>query len=217
MSILDLFLTKKSLDETKPIIKEIDNRVNKFLYLIPSELQDYVKSLSEYELSRKLLNKIRPNFLPFHFVMNTRGGWITPDANWYLETTSSDTDILMKRRLIDIKGLNQSAIRAKAFKEGWVRIDYNQPIFSQKFSEKLDQTKVLSFTFNLSALTKQRIFWALEQIIILYDLAIPQNHTFLYEINLVSFKDDKMVIEKTRYRGASFAILALQTLKSKAR
>ena len=78
-----------------------DSRLNNLIKYLPKELKDYVISLGKNDLDSRYIQRFDHSKVPFHFYMNVRGGWITPDANWYLPTQSADTDLLLKRRLVD--------------------------------------------------------------------------------------------------------------------
>ena len=181
---------------------------------LPEEIKDSLLSLDEKQIAQKPFLRFKKNFLPFHFEMNIRGGWITPDANWYLPSQSSDTDLLIKRRLIDPRKYNYNT-RLQAFTELFVRLDWKQPVFNGHFSTNPNHHKELSFSLDCHTLLNQRIFWAIQQIAIFYEIAsVPP---LSYKLNIISYQGDKVLYESKNYAGLAFFLLGLQTLKNKTK
>ena len=179
---------------------------------LPKEVVAYLSDLDEKELSQRPFKKLYKGFLPFLFEMNVWGGWITPDANWYLPTLGSDTDLPLKRRLKNPARYQHNA-RLQGFREGFVRLDWKQPVFDTHFSVKKTQTKKLIFTFDPQTLKNRKVFNAVQHIATFYTIAGAP--PLLFEIVLVSYDGDKLLYRKKKFNQLSFFVLELTTIRYK--
>ena len=184
--------------------------IDKLKKYLPKELRDLYKERKKHGFPKEV-HEFKPYLLPFTFSFSTRGGWITPDGKWFLKSTSSDYDLKVRQRLRDSR-LYQFDTRLQAYKEGWVRQDWQQFPFNPTFLTKSAPNRKLRFTFDSKALQNYDMVWALEQIAAAYTLVMPEG--FLYEIRLVKYdENNEITFERKVYRSFNFFLLGLKTIK----
>ena len=184
------------------------NSIAKLKKFLPKELKELYKERRKKGFPEEV-HEFKPYLLPFTFSFSTRGGWITPDATWFLKSTSSDYDVKVRQKLRNSKFYHFNT-RLQAYKEGWVRQDWQQYPFSPTFSIKPLPNRKLRFTFEAEALN-QNMKWAIEQIAIAYTLVMPEK--FLYEIRLVEYtKNNDITFRGKIYRSLNFFLLGLKTI-----
>lgn len=204
---MPLILFPESNHEREDDLKRLQKP---FLDYLPKSLENSFLSMSFLELKKRPISRFKKSFLPFLFKMNVQGGWITSDANWYLESLTHDRDLQVRRRLTNFDPFKN--LRARAYNEGWVRVDWDQPIFDGKFSTSNTQPKYLSFTFEPKTLQNQKMFWAIEQIATLYSIIITK--PFYLKINkVINIDNNSYKIQSKSFNELSFFLLDLQTIK----
>lgn len=181
---------------------------------LPEEIKNYLLSSDEKELAKKPFNRFKKYMLPANFVMNTEGGWITKDADWYLKITGSNKELPIKNRLTNTREYNYK-YSLQAFKEGFVRVDWQQPISNQKFSVNPNHRRKLVFSFDALALKNQKMYWAINQIAIFYLIATPT--PLILERHIIKYDRDKIEEDKKEFYGLNFFMLDLNSARNKAR
>lgn len=185
----------------------MDTKFNKISEFAPNELlpsmetknpEDYVYIMSRFNSSN----------LPFNFKLNTRGGWISPDGTWYLPSITSNKDEVLRSRLKDSSKFNNN-LRLQAFQEGWIRIDWKQPIFNTKFSINSEDIKKLVVTLDANTKLSYKTFQSIQSVVMLYTLILPKG--LLYDLRLIKtyMPNKTMLIHKKTFRDFEFFNLAL--------
>ncbi|MBQ9235396.1 MAG: hypothetical protein IJ184_02905 [Alphaproteobacteria bacterium] len=177
---------------------------------IPKELLNVAqnKNLEDYKY---ILPRINVGNLPFRFKLNTRGGWVTPDGSWYLESTSADVDCVLRPRLKDSFKFNNN-LRLQAFQEGWIRIDWKQPSFGLQFDVSESSSRRLIITVDGSQKISHKLFLAIQTIAMLY--TVIQANKIVYELRLVTKYDKNNIIHKAEdCRGFEFFNLKLNKIR----
>lgn len=191
--------------------KELSPNVKKILHLVPNELRTYLEGLSERPSGSALLNQFQPGQLPLRFAFNTRGGWITPDGKMFIKTLTNQKDAGIRPRVKNIKEYNND-VRLAAFKQGWIRQDWYQPIYSQKFTIVKEAFRKLTFTFDpLIALDNIRNWIDIQNIAKAYTIIMPPG--FYYEIALVKYNGDDIKYEVKRFKTLSNFLLELRNIR----
>jgi len=148
--------------------------------MIPRELIDTYSKQEERHFS----------FLafPINFKMNFRGGWITPTGMWFLPTTTANIfqDVLPK--------ITFEPTYYNLYKSGFVRQDYYQPVANFKFSTSPNYHKKIIFTFDKKVLNTLRVYIDILSIARIHELSIPK--PIIFQVNLVSYKGGKVVLNK---------------------
>lgn len=187
---------------------EADNR-EKFKQVIPffpKELLPLIDSLNLDDY-KYILPRLNTQNLPFNFKLNARGGWITPDGSWYIPSITANLDDTIKPRLKNPQQYDYNA-RKQALKEGWVRIDWKQPIFSGKFSSNRNDFREFIVTIDEHTRFNYKLFLAIQAIAMLYTIIMPMG--FFYELKLITrYQDNKVFYRVKKSRGLEFFNLDL--------
>lgn len=192
--------------------KELSPQVKRILHLVPNELRPYIEKLANQNQSTALLNQFQPGQLPLRFSFNTRGGWITPDGKMFIKTMVSRQDAQIRPRVHNL-GQYGNDVRMAAFKEGWIRQDWYQPIFSTKFTLNQQSYRKLVFTFDpLTALKNIRNWMDIQAIAKAYTIIMPPG--FWYEISLVKYNENGVYYERKRFRNIGAFLIELRNLRN---
>ncbi|MBR1604842.1 MAG: hypothetical protein IJ660_01900 [Alphaproteobacteria bacterium] len=177
---------------------------------IPEELKEAAlnKNLENY---KNILIPMNISHLPFNFKLNTRGGWISPDGTWYVESLSADPDVVLRPKLKDSAKYNHN-LRIQAFKEGWVRLDWQQAISSRKFEIKESSSRKFIITLDGNTKINYKLFLAIQTIAMVYTLV--QATKFTYELRLVTKYEDKKITHKAEQsQGFEFFNIQLNKIR----
>lgn len=193
------------------IKKELSPNVKKILHLVPNELRSYLESLSSKPNGGALLDQFQPGLLPLRFSFNTRGGWITPDGKLFIRTMTNQKDAAIRPRVHNIKEFNND-VRLAAFKQGWIRQDWYQPIYSKKFTIVKTAFRKLTFTFDpLVALENIRNWINIQAIAKAYAIIMPPG--FYFEIALVKYDGNEIKYEVKRFKTINQFLLELRNIR----
>lgn len=185
---------------------DIKEKFQSMLPYAPKELISVMqsKNLEDYKY---ILPRFHTGHLPFNFKMNTRGGWVSPDGTWYLQSLTASVDDPLRPRLKDQEKFKYN-MRLQAFQEGWIRIDWDQPIFAMAFTTNPLVFRRFIVTMDSSKKLDFKTFLAIQAIAATYTLALPKG--FYYELRLVTKYDSgKYVYEVKKSRDFEFFILNL--------
>lgn len=179
---------------------------SRILLNIPIELRPGLSN-KNWEHYIYILNRFNILNLPTNFIMNTRGGWVTPSGSFYIPSITANTDDVLRPLLKDSFKYKNN-LRLQAFQEGWVRIDWQQPSFDRKFTTNPQGVRKIIITLDKNILMSYKLFLAIQHIVMFYSIALPEGIT--YELRLISkYEDNKLVIESKTFKGFEFFNLSL--------
>lgn len=191
------------------ILSDIYEKYRSMEKLIPAELKPIYKS-KNLEHYKYMLFRFNTGYLPFNFSMNTKGGWISPDGTWYLKTLTDDPDVVLRSRLKDSFNYKNN-LRLQAFKEGWIRFDWLQPLIDSKFCTKEQLPRTFSITMDAYKKIDHKTYQSIICMAILYDVAQARNMT--YSLNLITSYDGGYQIRSYKSRGFQFFNLDLNRVR----
>lgn len=188
----------------------ITEKIKSITPFIPKELAAFVSSRN-MEPFKYILPRFNAGNLPFNFKLNARGGWVSPNGDWYIPSITANVDDILRPRLTN--AIETRFFRQQALQEGWIRIDWFQPIFNNKFS--LNDQSLRKFIISVDGNRKinQKMFRAIQAIAMLYTVILPKN--FFYEIRKSKeyLEDGKILYTVEKFRGFEFFNLGLNTLR----
>ena len=189
---------------------DIKEKFKSMLPYAPKELIPIMekKNLEDYKY---ILPRFHTGHLPFNFKMNTRGGWISPDGTWYLQSLTASVDDPLRPRLKDQEKYNYN-LRLQAFQEGWIRIDWNQPIFGMAFTTNDQVLRKFIVTMDERKELDYKTFLAIQAIAAIYTVVLPKG--IFYELKLVTkYDNNKYACKIEKSRGFEFFILDLNSYR----
>lgn len=189
----------------------IAEKIKSVATFTPKELTAYFSSRNMEEF-KYILPRFNTGNLPFNFKLNARGGWVSPNGDWYIPSLTANLDDILRSRLTN--AIETRLFRQQALREGWIRIDWFQPIFNNKFSTNDQSLRKFIISVDGNRKINQKMFRAIQAIAILYTVILPKN--FFFEIRKVKeyLEDGKIIYTIEKFRGFEFFNLGLNSLRN---